>query len=210
VLIKIETVYNVRQIKQATSNKQQATSNKQQQATINTSKLLHKMDSIITITKKSLTEEKSTQTLTEEEEFKSLTKEEFKQKLLEHLGDIEDIEEIFGFAERVNESLIEHHYYYFSELTEEEEEYITNQDIENIKNSLGPIPETDNIENASYKWQMFVIEVTKLVKDVEMPLSIDRYVWDAGLLVLFAAYPRFLKSGVFQGYIDYKQLEPMF
>jgi hypothetical protein len=30
VLIKIETVYNVRQIKQATSNKQQATSNKQQ------------------------------------------------------------------------------------------------------------------------------------------------------------------------------------
>ena len=168
------------------------------------------MDSI-TITKKSLTEEKSTQTLTEEEfKQKSLTKEEFKIKLLEQLGDIEDIEEIFWFAERVNESLIEHHYYYFSELTEEEEEYITNQDIENIKNSLGTIPETDNIENASYKWQMFVIEVTKLVKDVEMPLSRDRYVWDAGLLVLFAAYPRFLKSGVFQGYIDYKQLEPMF
>ena len=128
-----------------------------------------------------------------------------------------------GFAKQVNESLIGHYPHYFTKLRKDEEEefkdMITNDDIKKIKDKFQKLNDKGKpvaintyrkIEKAPYNWQKLVIEVTKLLKDVEMSLSIDRYTWDAGLLVIFAAYPRFLKSGVFQNYIEYKQLRPMF
>lgn len=147
-----------------------------------------------------------------------LTKDEFQ----ERLGDNYD------FALDVNKSLLKHFSHYFKKVTNDDKnEYkktygsmegmITDEELKSIRakfnhnHKVVAISTYKNIEKAPYNWQKLVIEVTKLVEDFkEPPLSFDRYVWDAGLLVLFAAYPKWLKSGIFQGHIKYKQFKPMF
>jgi hypothetical protein len=146
-----------------------------------------------------------------------LTKSEFEQKV----GDIRLVE---GYnAQHVNKSLIEHYSHYFEKMSKDEvEEFkdiITNEDIKNLRGKFQKLNDKGkplaistykNIENAPYNWQKLVIEATKLLKDVdEMPLAFERYTWDAGLLVIFAGYPKYLKE-MHQGYVPFKELKPMF
>jgi len=125
-----------------------------------------------------------------------------------------------GLAEVVNKSIMLNYKYYFKFLKEDEETFtgiITKEDVKRIKEQLGDKPRKHNIENASYEWQMFLFEVIKIIKDEEISLSIDRFTWDAGLIVLYAAYPDYLnhkneegQKDVLSGYVPYRQVTPLF
>jgi hypothetical protein len=146
-----------------------------------------------------------------------LTKSQFE----EEVGHIRLVE---GYnAQHVNKSLIEHYSHYFEKMSKDEvEEFkdiITNEDIKKLKDKFQKLNDKGkpvaistykNIEKAPYNWQKLVIEATKLLQNVdEMPLAFERYTWDAGLLVIFAGYPKFLKE-MHQGYVPFTQLKPMF
>jgi len=125
-------------------------------------------------------------------------------------------------AQHVNKSLIKQFSHYFKKMDKDEEEKfkdeIKNEDIKKLRekfqklNGQGKpvaISTYKNIEKAPYNWQKLVIEATKLLKDVdEIPLAFERYTWDAGLLVIYAGYPKYLKHW-HQGYVDYKKLKPI-
>jgi len=145
-----------------------------------------------------------------------LTKAQFEKEV----GDIRLVE---GYnAQHVNKSLIEHFSHYFEKMSKDEEkkfkDEITNEDIKNLRKKFQKLNDKGkpvaistykNIEKAPYNWQKLVIEATKLLKDVDqMPLAFERYTWDAGLIVIFAGYPNYLKDW-HQGYVDYKKLDPI-
>jgi hypothetical protein len=151
-----------------------------------------------------------------------LTEDEFTQKLDDLAKDDFNFKEEVsdGLAEVVNESLMKHYKHFFKFSKEDEKTFngiITKEDVKRIKEQLGDKPRKHNIENASYQWQMFLFEVMKIIKDIELSLSIDRYTWDAGLIVLYAAYPDYLnhkneegQKDVMSGYVGYKHLTTLF
>lgn len=137
------------------------------------------------------------------------------------VGDLEIAGEYNAY--HVNSSLIKQFSHYFRKMDKDEEkkfkDEITNEDIKNLRkkfqklNNQGKpvaISTYKNIEKAPYNWQKLVIEATKLLKDNvdEIPLAFERYTWDAGLLVIYAGYPKYLKEW-HQGYVDYKKLDPI-
>ena len=151
-----------------------------------------------------------------------LTEDEFRQKLDDLAKDVDDSkfqEELNdAFVNSVNETLMMNYRHFFKFNKEYERTFngiITKQDVGRIKEQLGK--RHKNIEKASYNWQMFLFEVIKIIKDVEISLAIERYTWDAGLIVLYAAYPDYLnhknedgQKDVLSGYVPYRQITPLF
>jgi hypothetical protein len=137
------------------------------------------------------------------------------------VGDLEIAGEYNAYD--VNSSLIKQYSHYFKKMDKDEEEKfkdeITNEDIKNLRKKFQKLNDKGNpvafstyknIEKAPYNWQKLVIEATKLLKDDvdEISLDFDRYTWDAGLLVIYAGYPKYLKEW-HQGYVDFKHLKPI-